>query len=342
MQVPASRQGPAHNLPPRLNKAADASLPLRVDIAQLMDADRPTDQVSVELGRLASVNYVRDIAGKEPQVLRGAIGVGLAPGEAAPLPARGVLANVNLATLDVDAWESVLGSALGTVPAARSSPGGNAALAPSAMAYLPTVMAVRARELRVEGHVLDHVVIGGSREGLTWRANVDANQLNGYVEYRQPSGSGAGWLMARLARLSLAASAAGGVESLLDEQPAAIPALDVVVEDFELRGRRLGRLDIEAVNRGASAGGGTSEWRLNRLALTVPEASFSATGNWASVGAAGSRAGTERRRSSMTFRLEVSDAGELLGRLGMKDVVRRGRRRLEGQGAWVGPALSPG
>lgn len=341
LQVASSLQGLALDLPPPLNKAAEASLPLRVDIARVMEAERPTDQVSVELGRVASVHYVRDISRSEPQVLRGAIGVGLAPGESAPLPPRGVLANINFATIDVDAWESVLSGILGTVPAARSSPGGQAALAPSTMAYLPTVMAVRARVLRAEGHTLDNVVIGGSREGLTWRANLDADQLNGYVEYRQPSGSGAGWVMARLARLSLAASAAGSVETLLEEQPTTIPALDVVVDDFELRGRRLGRLDIEAVNRGASTNGGTAEWRLNRLALTVPEASFSATGNWAVVpGPAPARGAAERRRTNMTFRLEVSDAGALLGRLGMKDVVRRGRGRLEGQVAWIGSPLS--
>jgi uncharacterized protein YhdP len=38
----------------------------------------------------------------------------------------------------------------------------------------------------------------------------------------------------------------------------------------------------------------------------------------------------------LKFRLEVSDAGELLNRLGMKDVIRRGKGRMEGQVAWIG------
>jgi uncharacterized protein YhdP len=86
-----------------------------------------------------------------------------------------------------------------------------------------------------------------------------------------------GRLQARLARLSIAAATASEVETLLDEQPASIPALDIVVDDFELRGKKLGRLEIDAVNRGGS------EWRLNKLALVMPEASFNATGNWAPV-----------------------------------------------------------
>ncbi len=40
------------------------------------------------------------------------------------------------------------------------------------------------------------------------------------------------------------------VESLLDEQPGTLPALDIVVDDFELRGKRLGRVEMEAQNRG--------------------------------------------------------------------------------------------
>jgi uncharacterized protein YhdP len=42
----------------------------------------------------------------------------------------------------------------------------------------------------------------------------------------------------------------------------------------------------------------------------------------------------------MNFRLDVADAGQLLTRLGMKDVVRRGRGKLEGQVAWLGSPLA--
>jgi uncharacterized protein YhdP len=184
-------------------------------------------------------------------------------------------------------------------------------------------------------------LVGGSRDGQVWRANVDAAQLNGYLEYRQPSGTGNGRLLARLARLSIAAAAASDVETLLDEQPASIPALDIVVDDFELRGKKLGRLEIDAVNRGVG-----SEWRLNKLGLTMPEASFIATGNWALLSAQqptasrGGRPAAERRRTVMNFRLDVADAGQLLTRLGMKDVVRRGRGKLEGQVAWLGSPLA--
>ncbi len=358
LSISSNLQGLALSLPPPLNKAADAALPLRYENALLRESHgantRLMDQISLDIGRVATVNYVRDLSTAQPRVLRGAIGVGLAPGESAPQPEQGVMANINLGTVDIDAWERALSGASGSSLATASSqpaPGTGTSTAGTALNYLPTILAVRARELQVEGRTLHNVVVGGSREGLVWRANVDADELGGYVEYRQPSGAGSGRVFARLARLNIAAGAASDVENLLNEQPASIPALDVVVDDLVLKGRKLGRVEIDAVNRGGGAvarEGGVREWRLNKLNLTMPEASFTATGNWAALGAQPAAAGGPRplrnaaevRRTVMNFRLDIADSGQLLARFGTKDVIRRGRGRMEGQVAWIGSPLS--
>jgi len=363
--VSSNLQGLALNLPAPLGKTADAELPLRFENVLLRDSLNPgqklQDQLSVTIGRVASITYVRDVSGAESRVIRGAIGVGLDAGEAAPLPEAGVLANISLARVDLDAWQKILASSAGGgEPASTSTSSTSAAgtanqtIGSTGQTYLPTVMAIRAKELLVEGRKLNNVVVGGSREGLTWRANIDASELNGYVEYRQPGGVGAGRVYARLARLSLAPGTASDVEAILNEQPASIPALDIVVEDLELRGKKLGRVEIDAVNRGASASArdATREWRVNKFNVTLPEAVLTATGNWAAVSApAGTvpaaggapraaRAGTERRRTVMNFRLDIADSGELLKRFGMGELIRRGKGKLEGQVAWMGSPLS--
>lgn len=359
VQVTSTLQGMALNLPAPLAKAADGVLPLRYETALTRESfaagAKPQELLSVEVGRLASIQYLRDVSTPEGQVLRGAVAVGLPPGETLPLPAEGVMANVQLGNVDVDAWQETIARVAGEAapaPAASAAP----ATPPRAegaatMGYLPTVIALRAKQLALEGHTLRNVVVGGSREGRIWRANVDAEELNGYIEYRQPQNTGAGRVHARLARLSLAASAASNVENLLEQQAASIPALDVVVEDFELKGRKLGKLEIDAVNRGpgtVAREGGIREWRLNKLALTMPEASFSASGNWAALGAQAAAPGGPRpvvrageaRRTSMKFRLDMADAGQLLNRMGMKDVVRRGRGHMEGTVSWLGSPLA--
>lgn len=359
LAIASNLQGMALNLPAPLNKTADAMLPLRFENALLQASMAPgqklEDQLSVSIGRTASVVYVRDLSGPEPRVIRGGIAVGLEPGEAVPMQETGVAANINLAHVDLDAWQKLLGdsTAGGTLQAAPQAPSAalNRAAAIAAMSYLPTTMAIRARELVVEGRKLNNVVVGGSREGLTWRANIDATELNGYVEFRQPGGIGAGRVYARLSRLSLEPGTASEVEAILNEQPASIPALDVVVEDMELRGKKLGRVEIEAVNRGASSAAreGVREWRLNKLNVILPEAVLTATGNWVALNAQGAaaagagraaRAAAERRRTVMNFKLDIADSGALLKRFGMGEVIRRGKGKLEGQVAWVGSPLS--
>lgn len=364
ISITSSLQGLGLNLPAPLEKAPEATMPLRYEntlVRESLASGRLHDQLLVDLGRVASIAYVRDLSGREPRVVRGGIGIGLAQGESLLIPEEGVAANINLAAVNLDAWEKVLEGAAGTgvgaapaTPPAAARPPGTAAAAAAAnpaLGYLPTTMAVRARDLTVEGRTLHNVVVGGSRDGLQWRANVNADELNGYVEYRQPAGAGGGRLYARLARLRIAPGSATDVEALLDEQPESIPALDVVVDDLELRGKRFGRVEIDAVNRGASAvarEGGVREWRLNKLNVYMPEATFTASGNWASLSAQPlppgqrppPRAPGERRRTVMNFRLDINDSGELLGRIGMKDVIRRGKGRLEGQVAWLGSPLT--
>ena len=343
--VNSNLQGVALSLPEPLGKSADAVLPLRLQTALLADRPLPLqDRLSLSVANQLQLVYERDLSQAEPRVLRGAIEVGLDAQESAPLPASGVVANIRLKNLSVDAWHEVLTQAMGG-PA-----GGGAAVNPLASSYLPDQLAVRAQVLTFGGRQFNQVVIGGGREGGVWQANLAASELNGYLEYRQPNAllaSGAeGRVYARLARLTIAPSVASDVEALLEAQPASIPALDIVVDDFELRGKHLGRLEVQAVNRSAATtarDAGVREWRLNRFNLTAPEASFVASGNWAALKAPATTAGRPSgpRRTAMNFKLDVGDSGILLSRLGMKDVVRGGRGKLEGQVAWMGSPLSP-
>jgi uncharacterized protein YhdP len=108
-----------------------------------------------------------------------------------------------------------------------------------------------------------------------------------------------------------------------------------------LRGKKLGRVEIDAVNRNASftpRDNTLREWRLNKFNISNPEGSLTASGNWAALGSGAALPG--RRRTVMNFKLDVADAGGLLTRLGMKEVLRRGKGKLEGQVSWIGSPLT--
>jgi uncharacterized protein YhdP len=363
MVLTSNLQGMALKLPAPLNKSAESILPTRFESAVLRsstgDSQKLQDQLTLSVGQAVNATYVRDLSGSasaEPRVVRGSIGIGLEPGEYTPLLDNGVAANINLATINIDAWDKVLSSSVGD-PIAVGAPARNG-LPTGAQSYLPTQIAIRAKELILSNRKFNNVVVGGTRDALTWRANMQANELNGYAEYRQAGSAGPARVLARLQRLSVGPSGALDVESFLDEQPANLPALDIVVNDLELRGKKLGRIEIDAVNRGAATTAGESagrEWRLNKFNVITPEATLTANGNWVALDAQAGVTATatatatanananpnDRRRTALNFKLDINDSGELLNRFGMPGVVRKGKGKMEGQVGWAGSPLSP-
>ncbi|MCX7277119.1 MAG: YhdP family protein [Burkholderiales bacterium] len=331
--VNSTLQGMALDLPAPYKKSAEASMPLRFENTLLPSpAGTLRDRLALDLPGIGSVAYVRDVSGPEPRVLRGSMAVGLPAGETVAMPEEGVAANVRVDSINTDAWDRLLASTPGAT--------GMAAVDPNAIAYLPNTLKLRVNTLTSSGRTLHHLVMDGTRQGTTWHANMDADELNGYVEFRQPGGGNPGRVYARLTRLTLTPSASTEVNTLFDEPTESVPALDIVVDDLELKGKKLGRVEVDAVNRGMR------DWRLNKLTITTPEAQLSATGNWTALASAalpsaqGLASGYMPHRSVMNFKLDINDAGALLTRLGMAGVIRRGKGQMEGQVAWVGSPLS--
>ena len=363
VSVQTNLQGMALSLPAPFNKPAQASWPLKFDNT-LLEASltperdgkvRVKDNLRLMVEKIADLKLVRDISGDVPKVIRGSMSVGLEGSEGTPEPANAVAANINVDRLDVDEWSrfftSLQTSATGTAAKSTSQTNANQQLFDE---LIPSSVAVRSKELIIEGRRFENVVIGGSRDGSVWRANMEAKQLSGYLEYRQPSTSaGSGRIFARLARLAIVDAQVKDVEKLLDEQPVSIPAIDLVVEDFELKGLKMGRVEVDAVNRASSASNaseGTRVWRLNKLNVTVPEAKLTASGFWAHREAARNDVNPkgeasllntiERRTTGIDFKLDISNTGQLLERFGFKGVVRNGSGKLEGQLAWRGSPLA--
>jgi uncharacterized protein YhdP len=331
--------GMALSLPPPFNKPAEATWPVRYETVlsrdSLASGSRLVDTMSVEVARMASAQFTRELLPEgRVRVLRGAVVSGTS--DTLPGAESGVVASLNLPSINLDAWETVLDRI--AEPVAPGSATSAAAQADNP--YMPNVVALRARDMVMEGYALSNVVVGASREGGTWRANVDATQLSGYTEFRSAR-AGAGRLYARLGRLSLAPANQAQVETLLTDAPTQVPALDIVIEDLELSGRKLGRLEVDAVNR---ARDGVREWRLNRLLLSGPEATLNATGNWAALNAQTAartpRAAPQTRRAAINFKLDISDSGALLKRFGYVDLVRGGKGKIEGQVGWLGSPFS--
>jgi uncharacterized protein YhdP len=336
-------------LPAPLGKAAASALPLRLDWTSGEAGPKApprNDTIRMSLGRVAQVLLQRDTSGAEARLLRGAVALGDGADAPPALPAQGLQLQVDTAVLDVERWTRVVNQ---LAPATDAKTGVESP-------YLPTAFRLQAKQLLWGGRQWDRLTASGRREGAVWRLDVEAAQLAGKLEFGPANASASASigsrLIARLSRLSLEASTANDVQNMLDAPATSLPALDVVVDALEMYGKKLGRMQATAVNVGG--GTGRAEWRLQQLQLTVPEATFSASGVWGSVSSAsapvpnsGSQAqvpnrklSADGRRTELNFKLDIADAGTLLARFGMANVLRAGGGKMEGTVGWAAPPLN--
>ncbi len=319
IDVRSSLQGLSSALPEPLRKGADTALPLRLHL-QGLDAAR--DRLGLELGTLLSARYERERP--SGMVQRGALRVGsgaAGAGNEPPLPDRGVALQLALPRLDLDAW----------TPLARqlSHSAGSSAPASTGASYVPNHGSVQADTLRVQGRTLSSVVAGVSISGNQQRVNLQSDLAAGYLEWTTDSAGGPGRLLGRLTRLSLPKSEAERVEQWVDQGRAAQtnwPAVDLVVDDFELRGLRLGRLALQA--QAAAAG---RDWPISSLNLQHPDAVLTAHGAWRALAG----------RTEMEGTLLLNNGGRWLDALGYPGTVRGAKGEMKGQLGWKGSPLSP-
>lgn len=323
--IESNLQGLALDFPAPLRKSADDSMPLKVQMNALPsdDALMLRDEIRIALGSAINIRYLRQKTVEKQaswQVLRGGIGVNVPP----PEPDSGLVANVNLEALSVDDWRSVVASMMPAAP--EKTPAGAADGADIAQYIDPDVLAARATALYVMGKKLDNVVVGASHQKNVWQANIDSKQASGYLTWNA-SASGLGKVTARLATLTIPQAAASDVGELLEGKNTTtqIPSLDIVADNFELFNKKLGRLEVVANNVQTPA---LSEWRINKLSIANDDAVLKAAGNWAIKG--GDNA------TSLTYALDLSDAGKLLQRFGFVNVLRGGKGRMDGDVNWRG------
>jgi uncharacterized protein (TIGR02099 family) len=299
----SSLQGLAVDLPAPVVKTAAEAMPLRIE-RRLLAPNQ--DRLSLSLGNVVSMNLVRRAEGARSVITRGAVSFG---GAAAEPDRNGVWVSGAVKSLDVDRWRALMGAGGET----RIEWGGVDLKLGSVDAFTR-----RFSDLAISG-----AVVSGQ-----WRANVVSKELEGTV-LLQPQGRGR--IVARMKTLTIPAAAPAAISSSTpapaggDAAPGrekeSLPGLDITAEQFINKGKLLGRLELAAVPEGR-------DWRIERLRIVNPESTFALDGVW--------HVNLAQPRTQVNLRLDASDVGKLLTRLGYPEGVRRGTSRLEGALAWNG------
>jgi uncharacterized protein (TIGR02099 family) len=313
LALDSSLEGLASSLPAPLAKAAAEVLPLRVEVFPGEGRDRISVALGPPTGRIITAEFLRAAqpaaAAGAPagamQVQRTLVMLNPVTGETQRVPERrGTTVRGSLPAFDLDRWLPLFadsGTATGA-PGAGEGAGYD----------------VRIGVLDALGKRMRSVALQGVVDGSGWSANVNTAEFAGDVVYRT---EGSGRLVARFTRFAMPEDSPNAKPA---EATKDLPAVDIIADNFMHRGRKLGRVEVLARHEGR-------DWRIDKLAMTNPDSALSGTGLWKQGDAS---------RTSLAFKLDVSDAGQFLDRFGYPEHLKGGRAKLEGTLNWNGDPVN--
>ncbi|WP_233862304.1 YhdP family phospholipid transporter [Paraburkholderia adhaesiva] len=318
----AAASGTGTGAIPATNSAAASSAPARQSAADAAPVVTPPSP-----GRASSADAAALATSRE----RGALPTSTADrGRTATASATTAATTTAAPTTPAsEAASSAASADAASSPVAQFMPGGAFAQ------YVPSRFAVHVGTLTLLKRHWENVVVGATRSGRDWQANLASNQVSGHLSWKPgPVPGTPGTLEARLARLVVPAATENDLIGRAISAPMQnMPAIDLVVNQLIVRGRDLGRLQVNAHNFDDN---GEPVWQLDALDISNPDAHLSATGNWRTSSEVAGEDIPTPRRTALEFHLDILDAGALLERAGMPRTLKGGRGTLTGDVSWHG------
>jgi uncharacterized protein YhdP len=324
--------GLALDFPAPFNKPVGTPMPLHFAVSpSATPGEAGLERADLTFGPIAAAYLLRYVPKAPPTVVRGAIGVN----KPADLPSEGVVAAVDLPAFDADAWRALIAQLRSQgAPAAPATP--PAVPNPAVTQFLPNRFALHIETLTLLKRHWDSVVVGASHADGQWQANIASNQVSGHVSWLPgATRESPGTLQARFARVVIPSVADKDLLGPAMSAPAQnMPSIDLVVNELIVRDRNVGRLEVDAHNFEED---GVPVWQLDKLDITNPAATLSATANWRTSTELGSTADEATpRRTVFDFKLDVKDAGALIERFGQPRTLKGGSGSLSGNMVWRG------
>ncbi len=292
--VESNLSGMASSLPAPFSKSAAETVPLRYE---RKFTGENQDQISFSYGDVVSGRLARRIDGGRGVVRRGTIRFG---GAAAEPERDGVWVGGAVKSFDLDRWLAL-----------KQQDTGHPQLELAGLE-------VKIGELAALDRLFHDVAVSATVQGGIWQATLSGRELEGSATWRP---QGRGKLTARMKRLIIPASGSAPAPQEAVTSKHEPPALDIVAEQFQLKDKVLGRLELLASPE-------ERDLRIEKLRVTNPESTLAVDGLMQDTPA--------QPRTQISLRLDVNDIGRLLTRLGHPEGVRRGTAKLEGTLTWAG------
>ena len=299
--IESNLQGIASNLPAPFAKTANETVTLRIE---RRTSGAQQDRISFAYGDVVKAELARRSDGKQTVIDRGVIRLG--GGETGELDRPGLWVRGALKKIDFDEWLAF----------SRSGE--------SDTSYTVAGADVKFTEVDFFGRRFGELALTMAPQGSVTQLTFSGREIEGGATWR---GEGKGRLAARLKKLTLPSAQPTAAAAAPKPPPGKtqdLPALDVVVEQFQAGEKQLGRLELNATHQ-------ERDWRIEKLRLSNADAVLSADGAW--------RGWLTQPRTQLNVRMDVTDIGRTLERWRYPAGVRRGTAKIEGHLEWAGSPL---
>ncbi len=303
--VTSNLAGLISDLPAPFAKGISETIPLSFEMKSITAQQ---DVLTLQYGKLLAAKLLRREEGGSWVIKRGTVNFG---NTAKWLAKDGVWLTGTVPQLSLEGWWGLAGASEGM---------SNVSI---------TGADLLIQNLNAYGYKANDLHINARNHNGILTAQLASRETNGEVIWQ---GQGKGKLVARLRNLSLDKDESGKKDDVMHKPAAAynvdestasteFPALDLTVDDFTLKGKQLGRLELLAQQH-------ERDWLLERMRIINPDGVLTADGKWNM--AAG------KAHTQVNLKLEISDAGKILARSGYPNSVKNGSGKLEGEFAWRG------
>ncbi|MDR2874581.1 MAG: TIGR02099 family protein [Methylobacillus sp.] len=295
--INSSLTGLASTLPAPFAKSETESMPLAIAEKSLTATQ---EQIALSLGKVLNARLLRVEKNGGMEIERGEIYLG---NLTADIPAQpGIAVRGNLDHVDVEEWQHVFADAdTGSGVAIRSA---NLAI----------------QTLDVFGRRINKVALDAAPVSDGWRADINSQEITGDVRWVR---NGNGKIVARLKSLLIpdATPSMSASDETEPQKSVTYPAIDLAADSFEIKQKKLGRLELVANQNGG-------DWNIDKLVISNPDSTLTVNGVWKSW----------RRRPITRLNLDwkVADIGKTLERFGYPDTVQGGKADLTGNLRWPG------
>ena len=316
-------QGLALHLPKPLNKAAEQSLPFRL---QWQALNKKQHQLTAQIDERLKLRLIENPQ-KTPFFSRGSLAWRQPLRD---LPLQGMTVDLRHKELDLEAWQALMRQF-------------NQSESDESNTIFPDLVRLRlkADKGQLWGAQLNQLTYTLQQpKAQHWRADISSEQVAGTIHWREDQqGKVQGEVQAALQRLhwqrqpsqvennetiaelSAVAGAEDSKATLPESFTLRLPDVRLSINDLRIDTWRLGRLELHGQVKEKP-----DVWHIPALHLTTPSGGLHATGTWRLAGA--------QRGLGLSVQVQSDQVGDMLNFIGVKDMLKQGTGSAQAQIQW--------